>query len=95
MITLTLPTDDAELIADVLRQYALEDFADAQTEAENGNRDLLEACAYLDFSPVSSPPPRSAPSSIMEHVTNRVHERAHSELKGKGWRVGTCTSAGK
>lgn len=49
MITLTLPANDAELIADVLRQYALEDFPDAQTEAENGNRELLEACAYLDF----------------------------------------------
>lgn len=49
MITLTLPAEDCERIAYVLRDYAYEDFDDAQREAANGDADLLHECAYLDY----------------------------------------------
>ena len=49
MITLVLPAEDCARIAYILRDYAYEDYHDAETEAANGHPELLQECAYLDF----------------------------------------------
>ena len=49
MITFTIPAEDAARIAHVLRDYALEDFPDAATEALHGDDYLLRECAHIDY----------------------------------------------
>lgn len=49
MITLVLPAEDCARIAYVLRDYAYEDYHDAETEAANGHPGLLNECAHLDY----------------------------------------------